>query len=29
MAIQELEMQKATLTAMQQPMAVGVPKNDP
>lgn len=29
MAIQGLEMQKATLTAMQQAMAVGVSKKDP
>ena len=29
MAIQGLEMQKAALTAMQQAMAVGVPKKDP
>ena len=29
MAIQGLEMQKATRTAIQQTMAVGVPKKDP
>ena len=29
MAIQGLEMEKATLIAMQQAMAVGVPKKDP
>ena len=29
MAIQGLEMQKATQTAKQQTMAVGVPKKDP
>ena len=29
MAIQGLEMEKATLTAMQRAMTVGVPKKDP